>query len=192
VKALREVWFEFQKLADAGKLVFLDESGVNISMARLYGRAEGGNRAIGSVPQNWGENVTLVAGITSQGLRAPMQIDGAMDGEVFLLYVQEILAPTLSEGEIVVLDNLKAHKVAGVREAIEARGARVEYLPPYSPDLNPIEKCWSKVKAILRAIGARTSDTLAEAITTALSRVTAAEAKAWIRYCGYLLNQVEN
>ncbi len=185
VKGLREGWRESAADWLARRLKFLDEAGSNLALTRLYGRAAPGERIAEGVPQNYGENVTMLAAIGLDGLSAPMTVNGAVDGTVFLSYVREVLAPTLREGDIVVMDNLKAHKVAGVREAIEARGARLEYLPPYSPDLNPIEKCWSKVKTYLRKAKARTREALEAALKEALLTVTASDARAWFAYCGY-------
>ena len=170
----------------AGRLVFVDEAGVNIAMARLYGRAAPGQRAAGSVPQNWGDNISIISAMGREGLRATMSVEGAVDGEVFLIYVCEVLCPKLTPGDVVVMDNLGAHKVEGVRAAIEAVGANLVYLPPYSPDLNPIEKCWSKIKTALRAASARTRAALDEAISTAISAVSADNAQAWFRSCGYV------
>jgi transposase len=169
----------------AGRLKFLDEMGSNLALTRLYGRAAPGERVSEGVPQNYGENVTTLAAIGLDGVCAPMTVNGAVDGAVFLAYVREVLCPTLREGDVVVMDNLRAHKVAGVREAIEARGARVEYLPPYSPDFNPIEKCWSKVKTYLRRAKARTREALEAALKEALLTITGADALAWLAHCGY-------
>ena len=169
----------------ASRLKSLDEAGSNLALTRLYGRAAPGERVAEGVPQNYGENLTMLAAIGLDGLQAPMTVNGAVDGAVFLTYVRGVLAPTLSAGDIVVMDNLKAHKVAGVREAIEARGARVEYLPPYSPDLNPIEKCWSKVKTYLRKAKARTREALEAALKEALLLVTVSDVRAWFTHCGY-------
>jgi transposase len=166
--------------------VFIDEAGVHVAMARLYGRASRGERALGSVPQNWGDNISIISAMGREGLRATMTVAGAVDGEVFLIYVREILCPTLKAGDVVVLDNLGAHKVEGVRQAIEAAGAELHYLPPYSPDLNPIEKCWSKIKTALRAAAARTREALDEAISGAISAVSAQDAERWFRFCGYV------
>jgi transposase len=185
VKGLREEWRTVAADYIASRLKFLDEAGSNLALTRLHGRAAPGERVAEGVPQNHGENVTMLAAIGLDGLQAPMTVNGAVDGAVFLTYVREVLAPTLSAGDIVVMDNLKAHKVAGVREAIEARGARVEYLPPYSPDLNPIEKCWSKVKTYLRKAKARTREALEAALKEALLLVTASDARAWFAHCGY-------
>jgi transposase len=159
--------------------------GSNLALTRLYGRAAPGERIAEGVPQNYGENVTTLAAIGTGGVQAPMTVNGAVDGAVFLAYVREVLCPTLAEGDIVVLDNLKAHKVAGIREAIEARGARLEYLPPYSPDFNPIEKCWSKLKTYLRRVKARTREALEAALKEALLTITEADARAWFAHCGY-------
>ena len=135
---------------------FVDESGINLALTRLYGRAPRGERAVGSVPQNYGANVTMIGALSRRGLEAPMTVAGATAGEVFSAYGQRVLGPILKRGDVVVMDNLRAHKVSGIREAIEAQGARLVYLPPYSPDLSPIERCWSKLKTALRARGART------------------------------------
>jgi transposase len=169
-------------------LKFVDESGVNLALTRLYGRASAGERALGSVPQNYGSNVTLLGALGVTGLTALMTIDGATDGEVFLAFVEQVLCPTLDPGDIVVMDNLSAHKVAGVRPAIEGRGAQLLYLPPYSPDLSPIEQCWSKLKAGLRRIGARTREALETALQQVLETVTESDALAWFAHCGYLVN----
>lgn len=169
----------------AERLKFIDEAGSNLALTRLYGRAAPGARIAEGVPQNYGENVTMLAAIGLGGLSAPMTVNGAVDGAVFLAYVREVLSPTLRAGDVVVMDNLKAHKVAGVREAIEACGARLEYLPPYSPDLNPIEKCWSKVKTYLRKAKARTREALEAALKEALLTITEADARAWFAHCGY-------
>ena len=168
-------------------LKFIDESGMNIAMTRLYGRAPRGQRVIGSTPQNYGQNVTMLASLSATGVEAVMTVEGATDGDVFRSYVRQVLTPTLSKGDIVVMDNLGAHKVEGVRAAIEAKGARLIYLPPYSPDLNPIERCWSKIKTALRAAKARTREALETAIRQALLTVTESDVRAWFKHCGYAL-----
>jgi transposase len=170
------------------RLKFVDESGVNLALTRLYGRAPTGERAIGSVPQNYGSNITLLGALGVTGVTALMTVEGATDGEVFLAFVEQVLCPTLGPGDIVVMDNLSAHKVAGVREAVEGHGAQLIYLPPYSPDLSPIEQCWSKLKAVLRGIGARTREALEAAILQALDTVTESDALAWFAHYGYLAN----
>ena len=173
---------------DLNRFKFIDESGVNLAMTRLYGRAPRGERAVGSVPINYGSNLTIIGALWARGLSALMTVDGATDGDIFRVYVGEVLCPTLGRGDIVVMDNLRAHKVSGIREAIEGRGAKLIYLPPYSPDLSPIERCWSKVKTELRAIGARTRGALERAIKKALSTITVSDALAWFAHCGYELN----
>ncbi len=167
---------------------FLDEAGSNLAMTRLYGRAVRGERVIDTVPQNYGENITMLATLSLSGIEAPMTINGAVDGIVFKVYVEEVLCPTLSKGDIVIMDNLAAHKVAGIKELIEASGAKLIYLPPYSPDLNPIEKCWSKIKTSLRKAKARTRAELEKALQAALLLVTEADAQGWFRSCGYSIH----
>lgn len=157
-------------------------------MTPLYGRAPRGERAIGSTPINYGQNITLIGALGRQGLDALLMIEGPTDGEVFRAYTEHILCPTLKVGDIVVMDNLGAHKVSGIREAIEGRGAKLIYLPPYSPDLSPIEACWSKLKQALRAAGARTRRALERAIKRALETITESDALAWFAHCGYKLN----
>lgn len=173
---------------DASRLKFIDESGVNLALTRLYGRAPRGARAVGSTPINYGQNLTLLGALSSGGLDALLWIEGATDGEVFRAYTEQVLCPTLRAGDIVVMDNLGAHKVSGIREAIEGRGASLIYLPPYSPDLSPIERCWSKIKTALRAMGARTRRKLERAIKRALETITESDALAWFAHCGYRLN----
>lgn len=156
-------------------------------MTRLYGRASKGERVGGSVPQNYGQNVTMLGALGTQGLQAVMTVDGATDTEVFRTYVTQVLGPTLAPGDIVVMDNLRAHKAVGIQQALARRGARLLYLPPYSPDLSPIEPCWSKLKTALRTAKARTRDALDTAITGALATVTSSDAYGWFLHCGYAL-----
>ncbi len=176
------------KTIKVGRFKFLDEAGSNIAMTRMYGRAAPGERVIETVPQNYGENVSMLATIGVGGIEAPMTISGAVDGLVFLEYVKQVLCPTLETGDVVVMDNLSAHKVKGVKEAIESCGARVLYLPPYSPDLNPIEKCWSKIKTYLRQAKARTREALEQALKEVLLLITKEDAKGWFTSCGYPLH----
>jgi transposase len=154
-------------------------------MTRLYGRAPRGHRVVDAVPDCRGENLSVIASIDLLGRTAALAVDGAIDASAFDAFVVEVLVPTLRPGDIVVWDNLNVHKSVVAREAIEAAGAEVLFLPPYSPDLNPIEKMWSKVKAIVRSAGARTRETLHEALTKAFARVTAKDARAWFAHCGY-------
>jgi transposase len=157
-------------------------------MTRRYGRAPQGERVIGAVPQNYGANVTMLAALGSRGIEAVMTIDGATDAEVFQAYVEQVLRPTLRPGDIAIMDNLRAHKVAGIREAVEQAGAQLLYLPPYSPDLSPIEPCWSKLKTALRTAKARTREALEQAITQALATITVSDAHNWFLHCGYTLH----
>lgn len=185
MKAAREAWFEGQLDLDPTKLVFIDETGATTKMARRYGRAPRGERCRAAVPHGHWKTTTLTAGLRLNGIAAPMVIDGPMDGAAFLAYVQQVLAPELAPGEVVVMDNLPAHHVAGVRQAIEARGAGVLYLPPYSPDFNPIELAFAKFKALLRAAAARTIPDLWMAIAEAIERFTPEECRNYFAEAGY-------
>jgi transposase len=173
---------------DLTRFKFVDESGVNLALTRLFGRAPRGERVVDAVPKNYGENLTMLGALSASGVEALMTVNGATDGEVFLAFVREVLAPTLEPGDVVVWDNLGAHRSAAVRAVVEARGARLLFLPPYSPDMNPIERCWSKMKTFLRAAKARTREALETAIKQALATVTESDARAWFAHCGYELN----
>jgi len=170
--------------------VFLDESGVTTEMTRRYGRAARGERVPEGTPAGHWRTLTLLGAMTTRGLLATMTVESPTDGDVFLAYLEQVLCPQLSPGQVVVMDNLGAHKVAGVRERIEATGAAVLYLPPYSPDFNPIEQAWSKTKQRLRSAKARTLQVLEEAVAQALASVTAHNAAAWFRHCGYAIHQL--
>ena len=173
---------------DVRRLKFIDESGVNLAMTRLYGRAPKGERVVGTVPQNYGQNVTMLGALGSQGLQAVMTVEEAMDTAAFRAYVKHVLGPTLSPGDIVVLDNLGVHKARGIQQMLARRRVRLLYLPPYSPDLAPIEPCWSKVKTALRKAKARTRSALDSAITAVLPTVTEADEYGWFRHCGYAIH----
>ena len=163
----RQAWFDGQPELDPDGLIFVDESGTSTKMARLRGRAPRGERFRAAVPHgHW--KTTFVGGLRLGGMTAPMVLDGPMNGPAFLAYVEQVLAPTLRHGDMVVMDNLPAHKVAGVRAIIEAAGARMRLLPPYSPDFNPIELAFAKLKAILRRAAARTIPALWDTIGKAL------------------------
>lgn len=170
---------------DVRRLVFVDESGFHTSMDRLRSRAPKGKRAHGKVPRNHGRNTTLIASMDLNGMGEAMCFLGGTNAAVFEAYVRELLAPTLSEGQVVVMDNLGAHRPGRIRELIEERGARLVYLPAYSPDLSPIEEAFSKIKNALRKAGARTHEALQEALAGALSDVTPADAAGWFAHCGY-------
>lgn len=167
---------------------FVDESGANLAMTRLFGRAVRGERVPDAVPKNYGRNVTILGSLSCQGIDAVMTIDGPTDTVVFLAYVTQVLVPTLMLGDVVVMDNLSAHKVKGVRESIEAVGATLLYLPPYSPDRSPIEPCWSKLKTFLRAAKTRTREALDDALTHAIRTITPADAHGWFAHWGYALH----
>jgi transposase len=165
--------------------VFVDECSTNIALTGLYARAPKGERAYGQAPRNWGKNVTLICSLSTEGIGAAMSVEGSTDAVVFETYVERLLAPTLKAGEIVVMDNLQVHKSTRVRKLVEARGAEVLFLPPYSPDFSPIEETFSKVKGILRKVGARTSEALVEATGHALDAVSRRDALGWFGHCGY-------
>lgn len=167
------------------QFVFVDEMGSNISLARLYGRAEPGERVVDKVPAARGENLSTIGALALDGVRAALSIPGAVDGEVYVAFVQQMLVPRLRAGEIVFMDNVPTHKMGAVEEAIRAVGARVEFLPPYSPDLSPIENAFSKIKAILRAIGARTVRALMAALKKAFAAITLEDILGWFMHCGY-------
>jgi len=148
-------------------------------------RAPRGERAYGQAPRNWGKNVTLVCSLNTEGIGAAMSVEGSTDGVAFETYVERFLAPTLKAGQVVVMDNLKVHKSKRVRQLIEGAGAEILFLPPYSPDFSPIEEAFSKVKSILRRIGARTREALLETTGQALGAVSQRDALGWFRHCGY-------
>jgi transposase len=166
--------------------VFIDETWASTAMARRYGRARRGARVVGAVPHGHWKTTTVIAALRHDGVSAPCVFDGAINGARFLAYVEQALAPTLRPGDVVVLDNLRAHKVKGVREAIAAAGAELLYLPPYSPDLNPIELAFAKLKALLRAAARRTVDALWQTIGQAIDAFTPTECARYLAHAGYV------
>jgi transposase len=170
---------------DAGRLVFVDEMGSNTSLSPLYAWSRRGERAFGSAPRNWGKNVTLLAAMSSRGMGPCLAVEGATSREVFEAYLEGVLAPRLSPGQVVVMDNLSAHKGGRVSEIVEGAGCEVLYLPPYSPDLNPIEQAFSKVKGLLRRAEARTREALIGSMGRALDAVSAEDARRFFGHCGY-------
>jgi transposase len=166
-------------------LIFLDETWATTNMARTHGRAPRGQRLIAAVPHGHWHTTTFLCGLRCDGLVAPLVLDGAINGAAFLAYVEQMLAPVLRPGDVVILDNLASHKVIGVREAINARGASILYLPPYSPDLNPIELAFSKLKRLLRTAAARTVDALWNAIGRLIKQFSPIECANYLRRCGY-------
>ena len=177
----REEFVEVIGKIDLDRLIFLDESGVSTQMTRLYARSTGGARIHETTPDGRWKILTILGAISTRGMIATMTIEAATDREIFLAYLDEVLCPNLRPGDVVVMDNLSSHKVTGVRERIEAAGAQLLYLPPYSPDLNPIEKAWAKLKQLLRAAKARTKEALDQAIAQNLPLLTTEDAKAWFR-----------
>lgn len=173
---------------DPRRLVFIDETWVKTNMTRTRGRAPVGQRLVDHVPHGHWQTTTFIAALRVRGLTAPVVFDGAVNGEIFLVYVRDHLAPTLRRGDIVVMDNLSSHKVQGVREAIEAAGAQIAYLPPYSPDLNPIEQVFAKLKAMLRKYGERTVESLWNRVGELIPRVTRKECANFLRHAGYALH----
>lgn len=181
----RDKWRKTITGIDNRRFVFIDESGAKTNMTRLYGRAFGGRRVVDSVPHGHWNTTTMVAAIGTTGTRAPFVFDGAMDSEMFCAYVKKVLVPELNAGDIVIMDNLQCHKNAYARELIEEVGAQIWYLPAYSPDYNPIEKMWSKIKAFIRKVGARTQELLYKAIADALATITQSDVHGWFKSCGY-------
>jgi transposase len=182
----RGLWRWLASHFDAKRLVFVDESGFNTSMTRLRARAPRGKRAYGKVPRNRGKNTALIASITLEGgMGESMSVEGATDAEAFEAYVEHFLAPSLCEGQVVVLDKLGAHRPQRIRELIEARGAELVFLPSYSPEMNPIEEAFSKIKTLVRREGARLREALVEAIGRALVAVTLEDAAGWFAHAGY-------
>lgn len=157
-------------------------------MTRRFGRAIAGKRVHDATPRNYGSNITIIGSLSCYALDAVMTVEGATDAAVFRAYVSKVLAPTLRAGDVVVMDNLGAHKVAGIAETIARRGAQLVYLPPYSPDCSPIESCWSKLKTKLRSLKARTRAELDEAIRKAIDTISNRDSRSWFEHCGYSLN----
>jgi transposase len=185
VQAERRAYREQLAQVRPEDLVFVDESGVNRGMTRLYARSPQGQRAYGSAPRNYGPNVSVLGALSLGGPLTTVHVEGAIDGEFFQLFVEQELVPVLWPGAVVMVDNLSTHKAAGVREAIEAVGARLAYLPPYSPDLNPIELAWSKLKSSLRKAAARTTKALNRALSEAIAALSPSDAQGYFSHCGY-------
>jgi transposase len=183
VKLKREQWMLLLPSLDPDQLVFLDESGVKTNMTRLRGRAKQGLRLFAHAPHGHWYTTTLISSIRINGETAAMELDGATDSLAFRAYVDRVLVPSLHEGDVVVMDNLRAHYDDEAIERIEQIGAHVLFLPPYSPDFNPIEKMWSKIKSILRKLEARSQQELSAAITTAFKSVTPSDAMGWFLSC---------
>jgi transposase len=183
----RNAWRDrVSKLLDPKKLVFVDECGTNVSLSTLYARSPKGERAYGKAPRNWGKNLTLIASLSLEGLsQRNMVVEGATDRKAFETYVEHFLCAELKKGQVVIMDNLSAHKGERIRDLIESRGAHLLFLPAYSPDFNPIEGAFSKLKNSLRKAKARTKESLLEAIGRALDAITPQDAEGWFGHCGY-------
>ena len=165
--------------------IFIDERGSNLGLTRLYGRAAPGQRVPESVPGDRGGNLSTIGALGLEGIRTGLSVPGPIDGETMLVFVEELLVPTLKRGDIVLMDNTPLHKLDDIEDAIEAAGAWVLFLPTYSPDLNPMENCWSKVKALLRSLKPRTVEELLDALVEAFASITLHDILSWFRHCGY-------
>ena len=185
MKQQRDGWRQSQPRLDPARLVFVDETWASTNMARRYGRAPAGERLVEPVPHGHWKITTFVAGLRAGGVVAPMTCDGAINGELFVAYVEQVLVPELRPGDVVVLDNLSAHKRAGVRQAVEGAGCRLLYLPPYSPDLNPIERAFSKLKALLRRARERTVAGLQSFLCFCADAFRPDECANYFAHCGY-------
>ena len=184
VLSKRHEYRRWLERVDVRNLVFVDEAGVHLAMTRLYGRVFGGERLVESTPRNKGQNISMIGALGLEGIIALMTVTGSVDTCVFLTYIREILVPQLWTGAIVVMDNLKVHYATLVKSTIEAVGAKVVFLPPYSPDLSPIELCWSKLKQFLRSHSARTREALDQAMTDVMDYITEDDAIGWFNHCG--------
>lgn len=189
VKDLRKSYRLWIFTIDPRNLIFIDETGMHLGLTRLYGRAPKGERLYDTEsPSNRGQNISLIGGMSIDGLIAAMSIVGSVNTDVFLFYIQKILIPQLWSGAIVLMDNLPVHHALVVREAIETAGAKLVFLPPYSPDLSPIELCWSKLKQLLRSTKARTPEALDQALTQIISDcISADDALGWFNHCGLFI-----
>jgi transposase len=172
-------------MLDPARLVFIDETGASTNMARRYGRCPKGQRLLCKEPWGHWKTITFTGALRLSGMTAPMMLDGPMDGDAFRVYIADFLVPTLKRGDIVIMDNLPSHKVTGIKEAIEAAGAKLRYLPAYSPDLNPIEQAFSKIKAMLRKAAARSIERLQKEIAKILKTISPAECSAYLANSGY-------
>ena len=182
----REKWRTFQQSVCSQKLVFLDETGAKTNMTRLYGRALKGERCFDYAPDGRWERTTILSAVRASGETCSIVFDGSLDGKMFDAYIEKFLLPTLMPGEIVIMDNLNVHKSLIAKKLVEERGCKYVFLPEYSPDVNPIEKMWSKVKQVLKGIKARTREELEKAIGKALACITPDDAKGWFASCGYM------
>ena len=184
----KRAWFRRRaRRLSQRRFVFVDETAVNTAMTRRYGRAPRGERAYDSAPRNYGAHTSVIGAMGLRGLVATLAVEGAVDTLCFDAYAEKVLAPRLRPGDVVVLDNLTAHRASRIEEVAQSRGAQVLWLAPYSPDFSPIEQCWSKIKAYLRGAKARTEDELNKALAQAIGLVTKADIRGWFKHCGYSL-----
>ena len=183
----RNVFRKYVRSIDPRRFVFVDECSTNISLSPIYARAPRGERAYGKAPRNWGQNISLIGAIGADGVKPSMTTQGAVDGFAFETYIEHFLAPALKAGQIVVMDNLSVHKSKRAKELIEQKGANLLFLPPYSPDFNPIEEAFSKLKGILRKVEARTQEALVEATGRALDAISRQDVVGFFAHCGYRL-----
>lgn len=190
VQEMRRIFREQMKNFDPFRLIFIDETGSNIAMTRRYARALQGKRAKDDVPGNKGKNITVIGALTIEGLQAVMTIDGSTTTPVFRAYTEQVLRPIIQPGDIVVMDNLRVHKDKLIKELIETAGAQIIFTPPYSPDMNPIEECWSKLKSVLRKMKARTRDALDRAVVKAMELITPVDSIGWMEHAGYCIQPV--
>ena len=187
--ARREGWRESQGARDSGRLIFIDETWAKTNMTRLRGRAPRGERLVAKVPHGHWKTTSLIAALGVGGMRCSTVVDGAINRDVFEAFVEQVLVPELCPGDVVVLDNLSSHKSERARRLIESRGAHLEFLPPYSPDLNPIEMVFAKIKQLLRSLACRTREALWTAMQSVLDAVTPTDAANCFRHCGYTLRE---
>lgn len=166
--------------------VCVEEMGINLALARAYGRAAPGERVVETRPSARGHNVSVLGALGRDSLRAAMSVPGAVDGDAYLVFIQQVLAPRLHPGNIVFMDNVPTHKMSAVAKALAALGARPQFLPAYSPDFSPLENCWAKVKTLLRTAGARTQPALDRALSNALTTITTDNIRGWFAHCGYV------
>ena len=188
VKQKRKEWLMFQKTVDFDKLIFLDESSINTGMTRIYGRSAKNRRVYDAVPDVRFHRTTILSSVRLDGTIVPCVFDDSLTGDIFREYIKCFLLPTLKTGDIVVMDNLSSHKVNGIVEAIESVGASVRFLPPYSPDLNPIELMWSKIKAVLRKLKIRAKELLNDAIANAIDAISSVDIQGWFQHDDYQLS----
>ncbi|MCA1626904.1 MAG: IS630 family transposase [Acidobacteria bacterium] len=182
----KRAWFWRRvALLDARRFKFIDEAGSNLALTRLFGRAPKGERVRESVPRNYGQQTSIISAVGLSGPTATFTVEGAVDTAIFNVYVEQVLGPTIEAGDILILDNLSAHRASSIETAAAERGAQVIWLPPYSPDFSPIELMWSKIKTVLRAAKARTREELEQALIAALKLVTADDCAGWFSHCGY-------